>query len=192
MSSTETREAILEAAWRLMRKEGARATLARIAAEAGVSRQALYLHFESRAGLLLGMVRWVDEREGFAERVAPLAHLSDPLEQLEGYLRAWLAYLPVLHPVPGVLARAQDDPEARAAWTDRMSALEALLRPALRKLQKAGALRAGLSAEAAVDAVRAVASVHAWEHLVHERGWSHRKAEDAIWNGAAGAILGIR
>jgi AcrR family transcriptional regulator len=179
----------LQAAWRLMREDAAHATLGRIAAEAGVSRQALYLHFDGRAGLLLAMVRWVDERERFAERVAPLAQL-DPRARLEGYLRAWLGYLPALHPVPGVLARAQDDPEARAAWTDRMAAFEALLRVPLRKLHRAGALRRGLTAETALDATRALASVHAWEHLVHERGWSQRRAEDAIWNGVDGAVLG--
>ncbi len=172
-----------------MRADAPRATLARIAAEAGVSRQALYLHFEGRAGLLLAMVRWVDEREKFFERVQPLTQRNSPLERLEGYVRIWLDYLPALHPVPGFLARAKADPEAHAAWTDRMAALEELYARPLRALHRQGALRRGLTAAAAVDAVRATASVHAWEHLVHDCGFSQRKAVDTLWAAAAGAVL---
>lgn len=189
MSSAETREALLQAAWRLMKEEGATTTLGTIAREAGVSRQALYLHFESRAGLLLAMVRWVDEREHFAEQVAPLADCPEPLAQLEGYVRAWLDYLPRLHPVPGLLARAKGDPDARAAWADRMSALESLYLRPVRELKRDRALATGLTPTTAVQAIRAVASVEAWEMLVPERGWPQRHAVDTLWRAAAAAVV---
>ncbi len=163
--------------------------MAGIAREAGVSRQALYLHFESRAGLLLAMVRWVDEREHFFEQLQPLRELADPAEQLAGYVKHWLDYLPQLYPVPGFLARARSDRAARDAWADRMSVLEELYRVPLRKLHKQARLRRGLGVRAALDTVRATTSVHAWEYLVHERGWSQQRALDTLWRAASAAIL---
>ena len=49
----EARAQILETTWRLIETEGAAAaTLVRVARETGVSRQAVYLFFGNRAGLL--------------------------------------------------------------------------------------------------------------------------------------------
>lgn len=191
MSRSETREAVLRVAWRLMKEDAASVTLGRIAQEAGVSRQALYLHFAGRAGLLLAMVRWVDEREQFFEKVGTLAALGEPRAELEGCVRTWLDYLPRLHPVPGFLARAKDEPAARDAWQDRMAALEALYRKPMKVLESEGRLREGMSVEAGVQAVRAIASVHAWEQLVHGFGWSQRRAVDALWLAAAGAVFPV-
>src|SRR5688500_1518394 len=69
VSSASTRDQLLETAWRLFRSDPAAASMGRIAAEAGVSRQAVYLHFQSRAGLLLALVRWIDEREQIAAQL---------------------------------------------------------------------------------------------------------------------------
>ena len=175
-----------------MRVDPAAATLSRIASDAGVSRQALYLHFENRAGLLLAMVQWVDERAHFAERLAPFSACSSAAVRLEGYVRTWLNYLPELHPVPGVLARAKEDEEARAAWADRMGALESLYLVPLSQLHRLGKLHRGLSARAGVQVVRSVASVHAWESLVHDHGWSQLRAVDALWAAVAGALFAQR
>jgi AcrR family transcriptional regulator len=41
-----------------------------VARAAGVSRQALYLHFADRAALLLAVVDHIDEREGLAAAIA--------------------------------------------------------------------------------------------------------------------------
>jgi len=186
VSSGETREALLEVAWRLMREDAAGASMARIANAAGVSRQTVYLHFESRAGLLLALVRWRDERSDFFSRVAAVRE-DDALEVLGRYVRTWLDYLPELHPVPSYLARARQDSAAFAAWTDRMGALEDLYRRPLKTLHAEGRLRGSVTS--AVDAVRATASVFAWEHLVHDRGWSQRRAVATLWLASQGAIL---
>ena len=179
---------MLEAGWRLMREDPNRATMARIAGEAGVSRQAAYLHFGSRAGLLLALVRWVDERERVFEQFAALSDGNDPWNVLEAYVTLWLDYLPRLHPVPGFLARAKEDSAARNAWKDRMLELEALYRTPIKALRRAGALRKGLTTEQGVELVRAVASVHAWEQLVHDQGWSQNRAVQSLWLAVRGAL----
>lgn len=163
--------------------------MAKIAAAAGVTRQSAYLHFGNRAGLLLALVRWIDERSRFFERFERAARSGAPLEVLEAYVTTWLGYLPSLHPVPGYLARAKDDPAAREAWADRMQALEASYRTPIRALHRAHRLCRGLSVERAVELVRGVASIHAWEHLVHDCGWDQRRAERSLWRAVCGALL---
>ena len=49
-----------------------------VARAAGVSRQAVYLHFGSRAGLLVAMARHHDRTSGFAERAARIGGGPDP------------------------------------------------------------------------------------------------------------------
>ncbi len=187
MSTSETRDGILDAAWRLMREDAANATMASIAKAAHVSRQAVYLHFESRAGLLLALVRWRDERSDFFDRIERVRSRDDALHALEGCVRVWLDYLPELDPVPLYLARARHDPPAFAAWSDRMRALESLYREPIDRLHVQG--RLGSRPDRAVAAVRAIASVSAWEHLVKDCGWSQRATVDTIWRATCGAIL---
>ena len=189
VSSTGTRESLLEAAWLLLRRDPASASMARIAAEAGVSRQAVYLHFQSRAGLLLALVRWVDEREGVAERFGEALHARSPRAVLEAAARTWLDYLPRLHPVAHFLARSIDDAEAHAAWNDRMGELERIYRAPLRELHRSGKLRDGLSVEHAVALVRGVASVDAWHFLVHERTWKQELAVESLLTAIGGALF---
>ncbi|MGH1347059.1 MAG: TetR/AcrR family transcriptional regulator [Nannocystales bacterium] len=187
MSTAETRETILVAAWRLMKTDASNVTMASIARAAEVSRQAVYLHFESRAGLLLALVRWRDEASNFFSRIDRASNNLEPLSALEGCLRTWLNYLPELDPVPLYLARARDDPPAYAAWSDRMRALEALYREPIVRLDAEGSLL--LSPDRAVAAVRAVAGLSAWQHLVKDCGWGQRAAVDTIWRATCGAIL---
>jgi hypothetical protein len=139
--------------------------------------------------LRLWMVRWVDEREHFFDRLIPIQQLTSPLKRLEGYVTTWLDYLPCLYPVPGHLARARRDDAATAAWGDRMCALEVLYQEPIRQLHETKALHTHLGVNAAVDAIRATASVHAWEHLVHDRGWSQQRTVQTLWRAAQGAIL---
>ena len=63
MSSTETdtRERILKETWHLMEKRrGQGVRIEDVAQAAGVSRQAVYLHFGSRAELLIATTHYLD------------------------------------------------------------------------------------------------------------------------------------
>lgn len=190
MSSDDTRGRLLETAWRMMREDPHGASMARIAGEAGVSRQAVYLHFHSRAGLLLALVRWIDDREQVRARFIEASKLATPLLILEADIRSWLDYLPRLHPVAIFMASHRGDPEAQAAWNDRMSELEKVFRAPLSALHRSGRLRAGVSVEKGVALVRAVASIHTWHYLVQECGYEQRDAVENILSAVRGALLG--
>ena len=55
-----TRRRILQAAWELLEQRGAGVRLVDVADRAGVSRQAVYLHFGDRSGLLVALVDFID------------------------------------------------------------------------------------------------------------------------------------
>ena len=61
--------------------------LSDIAKAAGISRQAVYLHFTSRAELLVATVRFVDQVHGLDERLAGLRQATGGVEVLQSVRR---------------------------------------------------------------------------------------------------------
>lgn len=168
--SAETREQILDAAWKRVVEHGPAAISVKdIAAEAGVSRQLVYFHYGNRAGLLTAMARHRDNQSGFAAAIAD-SHETDPIIAIEHVLRAWCAYLPEILPVARALEAALiTGDEGGAAWRDRMGELHAVFRAAIRRIE----LSPGWTPETAADWVWARLQPSAYAHLVEERGWTH-------------------
>ena len=73
--SEQTRAAILEAAWRLIEREG-KVDIGQgaIAAEAGVSRQSIFYAFGNRTGLLTAMARHRDQQSPRLARLLEVAN----------------------------------------------------------------------------------------------------------------------
>jgi AcrR family transcriptional regulator len=172
-ASPGTREQILEHAWAQARARGIDSvTLADVARAAGVSRQAVYLHFRSRAGLLVAMTRHHDRTSGFAERAARIGGSPDPAADLAELIRAWCAYLPDILPVARALsAAATEDQAAAAAWQDRMRALRTEFERVLTPLAAAGRLAPDWTVTEAAAWVWASVHPDQWHHLVAECGW---------------------
>jgi AcrR family transcriptional regulator len=190
VSSPNTRSRILRAAWALVRSKGSAAvTLAEIAAAAGVSRQALYLHFDNRVGLLTAMARHHDATSGFADRVAKAA-TRPPVEGLEHLLRAWNDYIPQILPVARALeAAAATGDEGGAAWHDRMADLRDAFRAAVGRIGRAGLLGPEWTVNSAADWVWASSHLTHWQHLIEERGWSPRRYTDVTVRAIVDQIL---
>ena len=171
--SAATRSRILEAAFATVRDRGAAALSVKgVAADAGVSRQLVYFHYASRAGLLLAMARHHDARSGFAARVAA-ARTAPPVAALAELLRAWLDYVPDILPVARALEAALiTGDEGGEAWRDRMGELHAIFRHAVDRVDRDGALASGWDAAAATDWIWARVQPAAWSYLVEERGWT--------------------
>ena len=165
MSSSRSR--VLDAAWDLVRREGAEAlTMAAVARASGVSRQMVYLHFENRAGLFTAMARHHDERTGFVGQVRATFDL-EPAAGLEALLRAWLAYVPVILPVARALqAAALTGADGGQAWHDRMRDLRSALRSAVERLE----LAPGWEPGDAADWLWSQVHTARWDQLVVECG----------------------
>jgi AcrR family transcriptional regulator len=171
--SAETRARILETAWDHVRERGVDAvSVKEIAAAADVSRQLVYFHYGSRAGLLLAMARHQDRRSGFGHRVVATFELP-PVEALEALVRAWCEYVPELLPVARALEAALiTGDEGGAAWQDRFEELHQVFGHALERVECDGRLAAGWTVDSATDWIWARTQPSSWDYLVGMRGWS--------------------
>jgi AcrR family transcriptional regulator len=170
---SSTRDRILEATRRLVTQRGAHISMADVARDAGVSRQAVYLHFSSRAGLLVAVVQHMDEMAGIRQHCRQALNLDDPIEALRAFLTAWLRYVATIQPMAtALLAARRDDPDAAAAWSDRMSELRAGFLVATRRLADSGRLRPGIGVDAAADLAWALTSVPVRDQLTGDCAWT--------------------
>lgn len=152
-----------------------------IAKAAGISRQALYLHFPTRAELLVAATRHIDSIKDVDARLAASRAATSGRERLPSFIRAWGGYIPEIHGMSVALRAMRDtDAEAAAAWDDRMQAVRQGCAAAVQALAKDGMLRPDLKEGVATDLLWALLSVENWEHLVRDCGWSQEAYESQM------------
>jgi len=179
----DTRQRVLLVARDMITKRGnAEISLVDLAAQAGLSRQTLYLLFGSRAGLLLAMVDHIDQTSAGPRQLATVRQGLAPGDAFEPYLRAWFDYLPVVFPIARALSAAATagDEDARVAWKSRMDKLRGGFVQMTKGLRSAGLLADGWTPEAAADWVYAMTHVDTWQHLVVDSHWKPNTAVDRI------------
>ena len=177
--NTKTR--ILEVTWSLLESGNKVIRMADIAKAAGVSRQALYLHFPGRAELLIATTRHIDTVKNVDGRLARSRSASSGVERLNAFAEAWGGYIPEIHGISVALRVMRDtDKEAAAAWEDRMQAVRQGCEAAVQAISEDGCLKGGLTEVAAVDLLWTLLSVENWERLVVECGWSQSDYEQAL------------
>ena len=187
-----TRERVLQVARAMIGERGnAAISLVDVAAEAGLSRQTLYLMFGSRSGLLLAVVDQLDDTSQVPARLAALRQGMPATDSFEPYLRTWFEYIPVVLPVARALlaAAATGDADARRAWDSRMQKLRGGFLQLAKGLKAAGQLRDGWTPEAAADWIYAQTHVDVWQHLVVESGWKPQTAVARIVGGLRETLL---
>ena len=169
-SSEETRKRILDAAWKLLNSPDEPMRMADVAAAAGVSRQAVYLHFPSRAELLVTTTRYIDEVEDVGGKLATVFAADTGREQLESFVGVWGNYIPVVYGgAKRLLDIRAEDPDAETAWQDRMTGLLAICKRVVDTIAAEDQLADGLSKREATDLLWATVSIGKWELLTIER-----------------------
>lgn len=187
----ETRERILQAARELMEeRQGQNVPMSDVAEAAGVSRQALYLHFGSRSALLLDTVQYVDEQEGFRERAMDICTAHPTEAALEAFIAFWAGYVPKIYGMARALLAARgSDEDAAQAFENRMAGLRSICALLASRLKDEGYLADRWSLEAAADFIWAMISIQTWENLRLERGWSESDYVDAVRLAILGALF---
>lgn len=179
MSSTDldTRSRILDTTVRILERHGGKGVrMADIAGEAGLSRQAVYLHFASRTELLIAAARYLDVKLDVDARLAASRAAASGLERLRRYIESWGNYVPDIYGVAKALLLDRDtDPDAAAAWDDRMAAMRDGCRAAIDALHADGLLAEGWTRQKATDALWTLLLVPNWEALTQQCGWSTRQ-----------------
>jgi AcrR family transcriptional regulator len=171
----KTRKRILEKTWQLMEKNHRQAVrIDDIAQAVGVSRQAVYLHFGSRAELLVATVRYVDEMHGIKDRLKSINAAQDGVELLDAFVEFWGNYIPEIHGLAKALLESRkSDAAAAAAWDDRMSELRAGCKNTIDCLIRNKELASEWKAGQAVDALWSMMSIAVWENLTIDCGWTN-------------------
>ncbi len=167
---------------RMLEQHGGRGVrMGDIAKASGISRQAVYLHFGSRAELLDATTKYRDEVLDLDHRLAPSRAAASGVERLALFIEFWGNYIPEIYGVAKALLLAQDtDEAAAAAWKDRMSAMREGCRAAVDALHADGDLAAEWTQASATDMLWTVLSVENWEHLRRDCGWSNQQYVDRI------------
>jgi len=173
----ETRTRILNAAWTLLESAGGKGVrMSDIAKTADISRQAMYLHFPTRAELLIATTRHIDMLKGVDERLAASRSATSGLGRLDAFIDAWGNYIPEIYGVAKALLAMQDtDEAARLAWADRMDAVRDGCKAAVGALKADGKLAGSLNVTEATDILWALLSVQTWAHLTLDCGWPQRR-----------------
>jgi AcrR family transcriptional regulator len=143
-----------------------------VAEEAGVSRQAVYDHFGSRAELMVATARYGDEVRGLEGRLAGYRAASGGVERLEAFVEFWGNYVPEIHGIARAMLAARETDEAvAAAWDDRMGVVQEACRDIVGRLERDGVLAPGWSLDEASEMLWSLLSIGNWEDLTLERGW---------------------
>lgn len=186
-----TREKILNASWELLEANpGREVRMGDIAKAAGISRQALYGHFPTRAELLIATARYLDEIKEVDKRLAPSRAATTGRERLTAFIDAWINYIPEIYGVGRAFMALKDtDEAAAAAWNDRMQAVRQGCEAAIDALQRDGDLSPDYSKQQATDILWTLLSVASWERLRMECGWSQQACVQATQQIAARTLL---
>jgi AcrR family transcriptional regulator len=172
--SRRTCAALLAATRELLEEQGFESvTMAAVAARAGVSRRAVYLHFSSRAELLTAVFSYLGEREDIGGSLLRVWEAPDAVAALQ----EWARHLARIHPRLLAVARAADrvrrsDPDAAAFWKRSMDNWHAGCRRLVGWLDTEGRLATPWTVETAAEMLWALMSFDVLERLVLDRAWS--------------------
>jgi len=152
-----------------------------IAKRANLSRQAVYLHFASRAELLIATTQFLDHRLDLETRLAPSRAATSGMQRLSAYVACWGNYVPEIYGVAkALLLLKESDAAAAAAWNNRMAAMRDGCRAAVDALHADSALALEWTRGGATDALWTMLSVENWENLTVECGWSNQQYVDRM------------
>jgi AcrR family transcriptional regulator len=163
----DTRLRIVQATVKLL--EGGEAQAIRmtdIADRAGVSRQAVYLHFATRAELLAAATHYIEDVHGSQERLAASRAARTGLERLDAYIDAWGNFIPdIFGAAKALMAMSDADDAAATTWRARMRDMREGCEAAILALKRDKMLAPRYSPAQATDLLWMLLSVRNWEHL---------------------------
>ena len=190
MSSEQTKTRILDTTWKLLEKRIEKNRMSDIAKAVGISRQALYLHYPTRAELLIATTKHIDTVKKVNQRLELSRTAGSGIERLHFFIKAWGGYIPEIHGISVALRNMRKNDKAAAeAWDDRMQAVRHGCQAAVVAIAKDGKLKFDLSEQIATDILWILLTIENWEKLVINCGWIQSAYEEKMIELAEIAIL---
>lgn len=147
--------------------------MSEVAAAAGVTRQLLYFHFDSRTALLVELSRLIDVQVRTPQLQATIDTATDAVEALRAAVLVQATIKPSLHGVAASLELLRPvDEGAAAACREREDARLARCRAVIDRLAVEGRLAPDWTPGAAAELFWSMTSLRAWEDLVRRARWS--------------------
>ena len=190
MSSEQTKTRILDTTWKLLEKRIEKNRMSDIAKAVGISRQALYLHYPTRAELLIATTKHIDTVKKVNQRLELSRTAGSGIERLHFFIKAWGGYIPEIHGISVALRNMRKNDKAAAeALDDRMQAVRHGCQAAVVAIAKDGKLKFDLSEQIATDILWTLLTIENWEKLVINCGWLQSAYEEKMIELAEIAIL---
>jgi AcrR family transcriptional regulator len=169
-----TRNRILGACLHLLEQsQGKGVRMSDIAKQTGISRQAVYLHFSTRAELLIETTLYLDRKLGDEQRLLASRTAKTGIERLDAYIEAWASYVPEIYGIAKAFMAMRDhDVEAASAWDQRMQDMREGCEAAIRALKGDKMLNPEYTIKQATDLLWMLLSIRNWELLTMDCGWS--------------------
>jgi AcrR family transcriptional regulator len=176
-TAAETRHRLLDAGAKLLERHGAAdVTLERVADAAGVTRQAVYLHFGSRGRFLADVVEHIGANDIFATAGAIVRDAPDGEAALRGLIELRARRSRRAYQVTTAFNSAiHADADAARIWKERQVRRLALFREVARRLEAEGRLRDDLTVSDAAALMWSTVSFESWHYLGETNGWSARR-----------------
>ncbi|WP_420547833.1 TetR/AcrR family transcriptional regulator [Curvivirga sp.] len=164
---------ILEVARELIENsEGKLVRISDIAKNADLSRQAIYLHYESRTELLIHLVRYVDEVHEFKKLMESVCAQESSEKMLHAFIHQWCDYLPLIGKIAHAMHHHQEyDDDARIAWQDRMHVFMELCECVAENLHLSGHLKDDWDVRRAAEFIWVTCSIRNWHDYTEIIGW---------------------
>ena len=149
--------------------------LGEIGRRAGVSRQAVYLHFASRVELLTALTSFIEEEADLDRLLAPVFTAASGVEALRHLIEAGAQFEPQIHAMVQATLRMQDDPTVVALSRLRMRSRFTAMRDVIARIESEGQLSTGWDVETATGFLWSLTAPSTFDLLVVQHGWSPRK-----------------
>ena len=178
----ETRHRILDATWHLLEHNRSAVTLAEAAEAAGVTRQAVYLHFGDRAGLMVALVDHIDLSLESTQLRAHIFGGSTGVESLHRWIQTMSWYTKKIDAISRILEYGQyEDDALAAAWRNRMGRRhDDIIRTIVERIAAEGNLASGWTIETAVDLIYVITMPGPWRELTVELGWTPEQFTEQV------------
>jgi AcrR family transcriptional regulator len=159
-----------------LEERGTGIRIADVASKAGVSRQAVYLHFGDRTSLFVALGDHIDISFGRDRLRADVFGAPTGVEGLRRWVQTMSWYTAKIDSVSRILELSAESDEALAAvWKDRMTGRYGHVRRIADRIAAEGQLADGWTAEGAADLIFTVTLPGPWRVLTSVAGWSKER-----------------
>jgi AcrR family transcriptional regulator len=171
--AAEPGTAILDAAWHQLEEQGGGGlTMGQVARRAGVTRRGLYLHFASRAELVLALHDHLNQALDLASSLGPVLDAPDAVAALDAFAEHLARFhRKILSINRAVVHGRHADPDFAASYDQGIEAWLGTCRWITQRLATEGRLAEPWTSETAADMLLALMRDEFVETLAVERGW---------------------